>query len=134
MPIPEGPVDELTYPRAAARIFRTIQIIGAAGIVMAFLAAGWQSAAGFALGAFISALNFYMLRRLIDSIGSAAAGQSPPRNRAVVLGFRYLIVGLGAYVILRLTPISLTAVLAGVFVLTAAVFVEVAFEIYYARK
>jgi hypothetical protein len=52
----------------------------------------------------------------------------------LVLGFRYLILGAGAYVILRLSKISLMAVLAGVFVLTAAVFVEVIFEIVYARK
>jgi hypothetical protein len=42
--------------------------------------------------------------------------------------------GIGAYVIVRLTPISLTAVLAGLFVLTVAIFVEVVFEFVYARK
>jgi len=109
-------------------------VIAAIGMVVAFFVGGWQAAAGFALGGFISGLNFHWLRKLIDSLGAAATGHAPPRKRAVILSFRYLILGLGAYVILRLTPLSLTAVLAGVFVLTAAVFVEVAFEIVYARK
>jgi hypothetical protein len=42
--------------------------------------------------------------------------------------------GGGAYVIVKLSSIRVTAVLAGLFVLTAALFVEVIFEIVYARK
>ena len=56
------------------------------------------------------------------------------RRRTVILAFRYLILGGGAYVILKLFLNQSAAVLAGVFVFTAAVFVEVVFEIVYARK
>jgi len=122
--------DELSYERAAQRIGRIIAVIGGVGTCVAMAASGWRWAAGFLLGAMISGLNYHWLHKLVDALG----GGGKVRNRSVVLGFRYLLLGGGAYVILKLTPISLTAVLAGVFVLTAAVFVEVIFEIVYARK
>jgi len=122
--------DELTFERAAVRIGRTMMVIGGLGTLAALVVRGWQWGGGFLLGAAISGLNFHWLRRLVAGLG----GEGEPRNRSVVLGFRYLILGGGAYVIVRLSRISLAAVLAGVFVLTAAVFVEVIFEILYARK
>ena len=51
----------------------------------------------------------------------------------IFLGLRYLILGGGAYVILRYSQISLTAVLAGLFVSIAAVIVEILFELGFAR-
>ena len=122
--------DELSFERAAWRIGRIMMVIGALGTCVALAAHGWQWGAGFLLGALISGLNFHWLYRLVAALGTG----DPPRHRSVVLGFRYLILGIGAYVILRLSKISLMAVLAGVFVLTAALFVEVVFEIVYARK
>ena len=121
--------DELSYDRVAARIGRILSSIALAGTVVALLSGGWRWGAGFALGAVISALNYYWLRRLVENLGS-----DKPRRGSVFFGFRYLFLGGGAYVILKLIPISPKAVFAGVFVLTAAVFVEVAFEIVYARK
>jgi hypothetical protein len=122
--------DELSFERAAWRIGRIMMVIGSLGTCVALAARGWQWGAGFLLGAAISGLNFHWLYKLVAGLGTG----DPPRHRGVVLGFRYLILGAGAYVILRLSKISLMAVLAGVFVLTAAVFVEVIFEIVYARK
>src|ERR1035437_8473378 len=119
---------ELTYDRAAGRIGRFMIAIAGLGTVAALIAGGWKWSAGFLVGSLISCLNFRWLKRLVESLG----GQ---RSRgAVWLAFRYLLFGGGAYVILRYSPISLPAVLAGLFVLTAAVFVEVIFEIVYARK
>jgi len=122
--------DELSFERAAWRIGRIMIVIGSLGTGVALVARGWKWGAGFLLGAAISGLNYHWLYKLVAGLGTGDA----PRHRAVVLGFRYLILGIGAYVILRLSRISLMAVLAGVFVLTAAVFVEVVFEIVYARK
>ena len=122
--------DELSFERAAWRIGRIMMVIGSLGTLVALIARGWQWGAGFLLGAAISGLNYHWLYKLVAALGSG----DPPHHRGVVLGFRYLILGTGAYVILRLSKISLIALLAGVFVLTAAVFVEVVFEIVYARK
>jgi hypothetical protein len=122
--------DPLTFEAAAARIATILKVVAVIGTGGALVLGGWKTGAGFLLGALISALNFHWLHKLVSSLGGGAR----PRYRTVILGFRYLILGLGAYVIVRLSRIDLTAVLAGLFVLTAAVFVEVIFEIVYARK
>ncbi|HUB79635.1 MAG TPA: ATP synthase subunit I [Bryobacteraceae bacterium] len=122
--------DPLSFDSAAARIGRILVIVSLLGTFGALTVGGWKSGAGFLLGAAISGLNYHWLHKLVKSLG----GGSPPRYRSIVLGFRYLILGGGAYVIVRLSPISVKAVLAGLFVLTAALFVEVACEIVYARK
>jgi len=91
--------------------------------------------AGFLLGSLISGLNFQWLRRLVESLGGRNISDRPRvSHRGVFLALRYLLLGGTAYAILRYSPISLTAVIIGLFVLIGAVFVEVAFEIVYARK
>jgi ATP synthase I chain len=122
--------DPLSFERAAGRIGRILAVVAVLGTCGALVLGGWRSGSGFLLGAAISGLNYHWLHRLVESLG--AGGH--PRYRSVILGFRYLILGGGAYVIVRLSQIRLTAVLAGLFVLTAAVFVEVIFEVVYARK
>ena len=122
--------DPLSFEGAAARIGRIMVAVAVQGTCGALALGGWKTAAGFLLGASISGLNYHWLHKLVAGLGDGGH----PRYRSVVLGFRYLILGGGAYVILRLSPISLTACLVGLFVLTAAVFVEVIFELVYARK
>lgn len=120
--------DEITYERASERIGRFMVAIAVMGTVGALLVGGWEWGAGFLVGSIISGFNFRWLKRLVESIGGS-------RTRGgVLLAIRYLLLGGGAYVILRYSPISLTAVVTGLFVLIAAVFVEVIFEIVYARK
>jgi hypothetical protein len=124
MPGPE----ELTYGRATGRIGRSMVVIAALGTAVAFAARGWTWGAGFLLGSLISGLNFRWLRRLVESLGGRRSRGS------LFLTLRYLLLGGVAYVILRYSSISLTAVVTGLFVLIAAVFIEVLFEIVYARK
>ena len=122
--------DELSFERASARIGRIVVVIAALGTCGALAFGGWKTGLGFLVGSSLSALNFYFLHKLVQGLGAVRQ----PRYRTVILGFRYLLLGGAAYVILRVSPISLKAVLAGLFVLTAAVFVEVVFELVYARK
>jgi hypothetical protein len=120
----------LDYDRAAERIGRNLAVIAAVGTAILLAWRGWKWGAGFFVGSLISWVNYRWLRGVVESLG----GKRQARHRTVVLAFRYLILGAAAYVILRFTSISLPAVLAGVFVLTAAVFAEAIFEIVYARK
>jgi hypothetical protein len=122
------PPDELSYERASERIVRFMAALAALGVVVAWGVWGWKSGAGFLLGASISGLNFVLLKGLVNRIGGAR-----PR-RHFLLAFRYPLLAGCAYVILRFSPISIAAALAGIFVFTAAVFIEVIFEIAYARK
>jgi hypothetical protein len=57
----------------------------------------------------------------------------PGARLAVWLGARYLLLGAGAYALVRFSTISLPAALAGLFVSVAAVIVEILFQLVYAR-
>jgi hypothetical protein len=123
--------DDEFYLRSVGRILKFMAILAGAGTLFAFAWRGWRSGAGFALGAAIAWINFLWLKRLTESLGA-----SQPRRAthgAVILGSRYLILGGVAYVILRLTNISLPAMLTGLFVSLGAVLVEILFELVYAR-
>ena len=120
------------YRSAVNRILRFMVWLSFGGTVIAALWRGWKWGAGFAVGAGIAWVNFHFLKRLTDAIGSS--GGQPPRTRgAVFLGSRYLILGAIAYVILSFTSISTPAALTGLFVPLAAVFLEIVFELVYAR-
>jgi len=122
--------DALDFDAATVRISRFMAVIAVAGTVAALFVWGWKWAAGFLAGAAISGFNYRWLVGLVESLGGGRKASAS----TVFLALRYLILGGSAYVILRYTSISLPAVLAGLFVLTAAVFVEVVFELIYARK
>ncbi|HUP03819.1 MAG TPA: ATP synthase subunit I [Bryobacteraceae bacterium] len=121
--------DELTYPRAAARITRYMYVLAAAGALGAWAHWGWRAGAGFLFGALLSAVNFWVLRGMVNRLSGAN-----PRRGSFLLALRYPLIAGFAYVILKFSRISVSAALAGIFVFTAAVFIEVAFEIAHARK
>ncbi len=122
--------DELLYARAMRRAGMVMLAFSAAGTTAAFIWRGWTWGAGFALGAAASWLNFRWLKGVADSFGGKR-----PRAYVMVFGtLRYVLLVAGAYAILRYSPISLPAALAGLFVAVAAVIVEAVFELAYARK
>lgn len=121
--------DDSYYERVAGRIFRVMLVLAAGGAMVALVWRGWAAGAGFALGAAVSWLNFRWLKHVVDGLGSKRAR---PRL-ALLAGFRYLLLGGGAYVILRYSSISLPAALVGLFVSVAAIIVETVFEVMYAR-
>ncbi len=122
--------DEFVYARAMRRASRLMLALGAAGAAAAFAWRGWTWGAGFVLGAVASWLNFRWLKGVADSFGGKR-----PRAYVMVFGtLRYVLLVASAYAILRYSPISLPAALAGLFVAVAAVIVEAVFELVYARK
>jgi hypothetical protein len=126
----EAARDQLWMDRAVMRIWKLIWAIGAAGAVALVAWRGWWWGAGWAIGTAVSALNFRWLKQLVLAIGGEAA---KPR-KAVFLGMRYVLLGGGAYVILKFSAISLPAALSGLFVSVAAVIVEILLELAYARN
>jgi ATP synthase I chain len=121
--------DERLFERAPERIARAMAAFAAGGALGAAVWRGWAWGGGFAVGAAASWLNFGWLKQIVDALGSAR----PPRRVVAMAVLRYVLLGGGAYVILRYTPISLPAALAGLFVPVAAVIVEILFELVYAR-
>ena len=123
--------DNEFYERVTSRIFKVTLAIAGAGTVAALAWRGWRVGAGFALGAAISWLNFRWLKHAVDSLSGKRAQRAPRPRLAVLAGFRYLLLGGVAYVILRYSSISLVATLAGLFVSVTAVIVEIFFEVVY---
>jgi hypothetical protein len=118
--------------RAVGRILRLTLILTVCGAAVYLGVAGWRGGCGFLLGGLVSWLNFHWLKRTVYALGEAAAGKPPRARLAVLLGLRYLLLGLGAYAILKFSEISLTAALVGLFVPTAAVILEILIELVFA--
>ena len=116
--------------RALDRIRKAMFAIAAGGAILAYAWNGWTWVTGFLLGAVASFINFRWMKQMVDKLGSVR----PVRTRVAILaGLRYLLLGGGAYVILKYSFVSQRAALAGLFVSVAAVIVEILFELVYAR-
>jgi hypothetical protein len=91
-----------------------------------FFARGRGAAAGFLAGAGLSYVNFELLSGLAHVLGG-----STPRAAGwgVLIALRYAIVGVAAYVIVRILGITPVAVLAGLLAVFAAVILEILYEL-----
>lgn len=125
--------EQLFYGRALERIQFLMLFLSAAGMGVAAFYGGWRWAAGYLLGAIASYANFRWLKQMVSALSDAATNKSPGTHAAVIFGLRYLLLGIGAYAILKLSTLSLTATFVGVFVSVAAVILEILYEIMYAR-
>ncbi len=114
------------------RIYRHIVVLGVAGSVLAAYFEGLSWGMGFLLGAIISAMNFRWLHRMVDSLG-AETKKKPGAGLTFVLSFRYVILGVIGYVIVRYFKVNIMAALVGLFVAVAAVLIEILYELIYAR-
>jgi ATP synthase I chain len=122
-------LDERYLARAVGRMYISMAALSGAGVLALLLWQGWRWSLGFALGALASWLNFRWLKKLVDSLGSAASGKRLKNRTAVFLGLRYLLLAGAGYGILRFSEISLTAALVGLFVSAAAVILEIVYQL-----
>ena len=122
--------DEQLLDRAIVRILKAMFLFAVAGVIVAWLWRGAAWAAGFALGSLVSWINFRWLKQVVFTLGSERARP----QTAVKLGFRYLLLGGGAYVILKYSSVNQLAALIGLFVSAAAVIVEILFELFYGSR
>jgi TRAP-type C4-dicarboxylate transport system permease small subunit len=120
--------DELDFERAGRRIARILVCVAVAGTALAGAAGGWKWAAGFLAGSAAAWFNFRWLKRLVKALGGERTHSS------FQLALRYFLFGGCGYVILRFSSIPVPAVIAGMLVLVAAIFIEILFELVYARK
>jgi hypothetical protein len=114
---------------ALARIEKLMYAMAAGGTAILLIGRGWTWAGGWLLGSVASFFNYRFIKRIAFSAGAPGA---KPRG-AVVLGMRYVLLAIGAYVILKYTAISKPAALSGLFIVVAAVIVEILIELVYAR-
>lgn len=101
--------------------------IAAAGAVAAIVFKGWLWGFTFALGAVGSYLNFSWLHQVVDALGPDA---KPTRKRVFMfVALRYLLLGAGVYVIVKIFGMNGIAAIAGLFVPVAAIIVEILYEL-----
>ncbi|MBZ5719937.1 MAG: ATP synthase subunit I [Acidobacteriia bacterium] len=124
---------ESFYSRALPRISRFMFAVSVIGSAAAWVVYGWRVAAGFACGAAIAYLNFHWLKRAVNALADAVTQTGQRQSsKGIVLRFllRYVLMGLGAYVILTVSPASLSGLFAGLFVPVGAIACEAAYEVY----
>ena len=109
-----------------------------AGLAPVLVTAAWwkfglRPAAGLAFGCLIAYVNFYWLKRVISGFVDRASGATMKQSTdGIVFRFllRYVLMAVGAYVILTVSPASLNGLLAGLFLPVAAIACEAAYEVY----
>ena len=110
-------------------------VLGPLVVVAIWFAFGLRSALGLAVGCAIAYLNFHWLKRVVSALGDRATGTNTTQSgKGVVLRFllRYVLMALGAYGILTVSPASLNGLLAGLFLPVGAIVCEAGYELYVA--
>jgi len=113
------------------RLHLFLAFLALAGTVGFGLYSGWSGATGFAIGAAASWWNFRRLHALTDFLGTPASTGLP--GVLAWMLFRFIILVAGAFVILKLTKISLPAACFGLFLSVGAVVLEAIFNLTYER-
>jgi ATP synthase I chain len=123
------------YSGASGRIGRFMRLL-----VPLLVPAGWwkfglRAAIGLVCGCAIAYLNFYWLERVIAAFVDRASGTGAAGSgQGIVFRFllRYVLMAIGAYAILTVSPASLKGLLAGLFLPVAAIVCEAVYEVYVA--
>jgi hypothetical protein len=121
------------YSGALQRIGRFMAVLASLLSATACWKFGLRPAVGFAFGCVIAYINFHWLKRVIAGFADRATGASTAESgQGIVFRFllRYVLMALGAYVILTVSPASLNGLLAGLFLPVAAIGCEAVYELY----
>jgi hypothetical protein len=133
--VPTGSNSEAFYSGALDRISRFMVVLAVGLSAAAWWHYDWRIALGFACGSAVAYLNFHWLKRVVialaDRVTQSGATQS---SQGVVLRFllRYVLMGLGAYVIFTVSRASLYGLFAGFLLPVAAIACEAAYELWVA--
>ena len=110
--------------------------------VAIWIRAGYRLGLGFAVGCAIAGLNFYWLTRAVNAFADRVTGavdsegQTPAKTGGSAGRFvlRFSIVAAVAYVIFKSSLVSLSGLMAGLFLPVAAIFLEAMYETFVALR
>ncbi|PYX49040.1 MAG: hypothetical protein DMG79_10120 [Acidobacteria bacterium] len=126
-------VSEHFYSGALDRIRRFMAVLAPVLIAATWWKFGVRSAIGLAFGCIIAYINFYWLKRVITGFVDRAAGATSSQSADGIVSrflLRYVLMAVGAYVILTVSPASLNGLLAGLFLPVSAIACEAVYELY----
>jgi small-conductance mechanosensitive channel len=129
----QADASENFYSGALARIGRFMVVLAPLLVGASWWRFGLRSAIGFAFGCVIAYVNFHWLKRVIAGfVDHATGGTKSQSGSGIVFRFllRYVLIALGAYAILAVSPASLNGLLAGLFLPVAAIACEAVYELY----
>jgi small-conductance mechanosensitive channel len=121
------------YSGALHRIGHFMAVLSPLLAAAAWWKFGLRTALGFVFGCGIAYVNFYWLKRVIAGFVDRATGTATSQSgQGIVFRFlvRYVLMAVGAYVILTVSPASLNGLLAGLFLPVAAIACEAVYELY----
>jgi hypothetical protein len=81
----------------------------------------------------VSGVSFWMLSRLVSDIGSATEGRKPRGASLILHAFRLLVLGGATFGMLKVYGAAPGPLTVGLLVPVAAIFLEVLYEVIYAR-
>jgi hypothetical protein len=115
--------ERVTEPADGAlerRVFLSMIIAVALGVVVGGLFGSWRVATGLALGGGLSLLNYHWLRTSVAAI----LGSEKPRIRISRYIIRYLLVGAMVFAAYQVDLVSLPATIVGLCSFVPALFIE----------
>ena len=130
---PQQAAAEHFYSGALDRIRRFMGVLAPVFVAAIGWKFGLRPAIGSAFGCAIAYVNFYWLKRVISGLADRATGATTSQSGQGIVSrflFRYVLMAVGAYVILTVSPASLNGLLAGLFLPVAAIVCEAAYEVY----
>lgn len=124
--IPEA--ERALYARAERRIEWLTVAFGVVGGLVLVVVASWRAGAGFAVGALLGFLNFRWIKEMATALVEAGRRRIS-RWTYAKLFLRYGLLGVVLYAIFTRSFLPWQAILGGLFVLVAAVLVELTGEL-----
>lgn len=107
------------------RIERTALLLVVVATAVSVVFWDWRIVLGVALGGGLAALNFHVLRRIMQSLFKSS-GAKPQQQAAlgVVLMLKFAVLGTIIFLVIRFVPVNMVALMAGISVVVAAIFIE----------
>jgi hypothetical protein len=121
------------YAGALRRIRNCMAVLAPLFVAAAWIRFGLRAAIGMVFGCAIAYVNFHWLKQVIAGFVDRATGVATSESgQGIVFRFlfRYVLMALGAYAILTVSPASLNGLLAGLFLPVAAILCEALYEVY----
>ncbi|MCU1284624.1 MAG: hypothetical protein JWO13_974 [Acidobacteriales bacterium] len=128
---------ESFYAGAYSRIVRLMVVVAAVATVGILARWGSRVGLGFALGCGIAGVNFMWIKRSVNAFADRivkADTDKPAGGSATSFALRFGLLGAVGYVIFMSSIVSLSGLLAGLFLPVAAILLEAMYETYVALR